>query len=527
MTNSALPPVDHEILIIGAGFSGIGVAIKLDEAGMHDFRIVEAGEGAGGTWHWNTYPGIGVDIPSFSYQFSFEKKPDWSHVYAKGAELKAYAEHCVDKYGLRSRFIFDTKIARIHFEEDAHRWRLSSTDGREFTARYVINATGVLSEPNEVRFNGIDDFTGPIVHTARWDHTLDLKGKRVGVIGTGASSVQVVPAVAPEVTQLTVFQRTPIWCIAKHDRPLSPRMQWTLAHLPGTEMLARIISQGFVETILPLAVHYHTLFPITKYAEYSARRMLARQVHDPGVREKLTPQYGFGCKRPSFSNDYLPAFNRTNVHLETAGIDRITPTGVRTVDGVEHELDVIILATGFKLPYSPGVPYECVGTDGIDLDAFWAKERVQAYEGVSIPHFPNLFAMFAPYGYNGSSYFTLIEVCAKHIVRALDQARRVGATRVEITGDANTRYFEEMMRRRKRQVFWQDSCREANSYYYDRNGDVPLRPVTTIETYWRSGHFDLTDYRFDRWRPTTTEAADVNETSTRRAGKRKGAAARA
>ncbi|WP_433678232.1 flavin-containing monooxygenase [Nocardia sp. CA-119907] len=501
MANSALPPVDHEILIIGAGFSGIGVAIKLDEAGMHDFRILEAGDGVGGTWHWNTYPGIGVDIPSFSYQFSFEKKPDWSRVYAKGHELKAYADHCVDKYNLRSRFVFNTRIARIEFDEDTHRWRLSSTDGREFTARYVINATGVLSEPNQVQLNGIDSFTGPVVHTARWDGSLDLKGKRVGVIGTGASSVQVVPTIAPEVKHLTVFQRTPIWCISKLDRPLSPRFQWALKHVPGAEMLARILSQGFVEAILPLAVHYHTAFPMTKYAEWSAKRMLAKQVHDPVIREKLTPKYSFGCKRPSFSNEYLPAFNRDNVLLETTGIQEVTPKGIRTVAGVEHELDVLIMATGFKLPYAPGVPYECIGTGGIDLDTYWDQERVQAYEGVSIPHFPNLFAMFAPYGYNGSSYFTLVEVSAKHIVRALDQARRIGATRVEITEEANKRYFNEMMTRRTRQVFWQPTCNTANSYYYDKNGDVPLRPVTTLETYWRSGHYDLRDYRFDRWKP--------------------------
>lgn len=488
---------DHEILIVGAGFSGIGAAIGLDRAGMSDYLIIEAGDGVGGTWHWNTYPGIAVDIPSFSYQFSFEQSTEWSRTYAPGRELKNYAEHCVDKYGLRSRIRFATKVLAAEFDDRADLWRVQlDAAGGVLTARFLINASGVLTTPKLPEIDGVDTFGGVTIHTARWDHSQNLTGKRVAVIGTGASAVQVIPEIAPKVAQLTVFQRTPIWCFPKLDLPLPAPVRWSM-RLPGGKALQRLTSQAYVEATFPIAAQYFTVFPLAKRMESAGRAYLRRQVRDPVVRAQLTPRYAVGCKRPGFHNTYLSTFNRDNVHLVVDPIARITPTGVVTADGTAHDVDVLILATGFKVMDSDNIPtFAVTGAGGQSLSRFWDEHRLQAYEGVSIPGFPNLFSIFGPYGYVGSSYFALVEAQTHHIVRCLTRARRRSATRVEISEAANARYFDEMMSKRHRQVFWQDSCRLANSYYFDKNGDVPLRPTTTVEAYWRSRRFDLDDYRF-------------------------------
>ncbi len=487
---------DYHTVVVGAGFSGIGTAIKLGQAGFGDYRVIEAGDGVGGTWYWNTYPGIAVDIPSFSYQFSFEQSAHWSRTYAPGHELRAYAEHCVDKYGIRPKIRFNTKVLAARFDDDHDLWRVQIDPGGDITTRFLVNASGVLTVPKLPDIDGVDSFAGITMHTARWDHNQDLTGKRVAVIGTGASAVQVIPEIAPIVKHLTVFQRTPIWCFPKFDVPLPAPARWAM-RLPGGKAVQRLASQAFVEATFPIPAHYFTVFPLAKRMEAAGLAYLRRQVRDPVVREKLTPNYAVGCKRPGFHNGYLATFNRDNVRLVTEPIDKITPTGVATRDGETHQIDVLVLATGFKVMDVDSVPtFAVTGSGGRSLSAFWDEHRLQAYEGVSIPGFPNLFSVFGPYGYVGSSYFALIETQTHHIIRCLKRARRRGATRVEVTREANDRYFAEMMRRRHRQVFWQDSCRRANSYYFDNNGDVPLRPTTTVEAYWRSRRFDLDDYRF-------------------------------
>jgi cyclohexanone monooxygenase len=487
---------DHHTVIIGAGFSGIGAAIKLDKSGLHDYLVIEAGEDVGGTWHWNTYPGIAVDIPSFSYQFSFEQRPDWSRTYAPGHELKAYAQHCVDRYGIRPSIRFNSKVVAAVFDGDRDLWRLQTDCGEEITSRFVVNASGVLTTPRLPDIAGIDSFRGVTMHTARWDHGQNLGGKRVAIIGTGASAVQVIPEIAPIVEHLTVFQRTPIWCFPKADVPLPTLARWAM-HVPGGKVVQRAASQAFVEFTFPVAAHYFTVIPLAKRMESVGLAYLRRQVDDPVVREKLTPKYAVGCKRPGFHNSYLSTFNRDNVRLVTESIENVTLTGVRTTDGGTHRIDVLVLATGFRVMDSDNIPtYSLTGLDGQTLSRFWDENRLQAYEGVSIPGFPNFFTVFGPYGYVGSSYFALIEAQTHHIVRCLKRARRERATRVEVSEDANARYFAQMMRRRHRQVFWQDSCRLANSYYFDKHGDVALRPTTTLEAFWRSRRFDLDDYRY-------------------------------
>ncbi|MFI1241385.1 flavin-containing monooxygenase [Nocardia salmonicida] len=488
--------IEHEIVIVGAGFSGIGVAIELRKAGFDDFVIIDEADGVGGTWHWNTYPGVAVDIPSFSYQFSFEQRTDWSRVYAPGRELKAYAESCVDKYELRPRIRFGTTVTGADFDEDADRWVLHTADGSDLTARFVISATGVLTRPKLPDIPGIESFAGTVMHTSRWDHRQDLRGKRVAIIGTGASAVQVIPEIASQVEQLTVFQRTPIWCLPRPDLPLPLAARLALK-VPGGRTLTRLVSQTYVEFTFPLAAHYHSSLPTAAIGERAGLAHLRRQVKDPAVRAALTPKYALGCKRPSFSNDYLSTFNRSNVTLETDPISEITATGVRTAEGTEHPADVLILATGFKVMESGNMPtYDLRGVDGRDLETWWDKNRLQAYEGVSVPGFPNFFSIIGPYGYNGASYFTLIENQTRHILRCLHHARTHDADRIEVSEEANDRFFREMLARRSGQVFWDESCATANSYYFDKHGDVPLRPSSTVEAAWRSTHFPLTDYVF-------------------------------
>ncbi len=488
---------DHEVVVIGAGFAGIGAAVKLDQAGVSDYLVVEGGDGVGGVWHWNTYPGVAVDIPSFSYQFSFEQSSDWSRVYASGAELKAYAERCVQRYGLRSRIRLNTRVLAASFDEDEHLWRLDVSTGDPITARFVIGATGPLSQPKRPDILGLDDFEGTTIHTSRWDHDADLRGKRVAVIGTGASAIQLIPAIAPLVDRVVVFQRTPIWCLPKPDRALGPLLRTVLRSLPGAKAAARMLSQVFVELNFTLPAHFNGVVPLARGAERVARLRLRKQVHDPQTREKLTPRYGLGCKRPGFHNEYLATYNRDNVILETTAIETITPNGVRTVDGTAHDVDVLVLATGFKV-FEPGsISYPIRGTDGVDLEQWWAVNRHQAYQGVSVPGFPNMFSIVGPYAFNGASYFHLIEAQMRHITRCLTHARRTGSTLVEVTAQANASYFESMLARRHNQIFFQPTCGSANSFYFDQHGDVPFRASTSLEVNWDSAHFTLDKYRFE------------------------------
>ncbi|WP_082810862.1 NAD(P)/FAD-dependent oxidoreductase [Alcanivorax sp. NBRC 102024] len=487
----------YGVLIIGAGFSGIGVAIQLEKAGLGDYMILEAGEGVGGAWHFNTYPGVAVDIPSFSYSFSFEKNPNWSRVFAKGNELKSYAEHCVKKYKIESKIALNTSVVGCDFDEANDLWCVRTGYGKEFKARFLVGATGVLNQPKKPEIKGVDDFAGITMHTARWDHSVDIKGKRVGIIGTGASALQVIPEIAPLTKQLTVFQRTPIWVLPKPDAKIPGKIRKLLSKYPLIQAPLRLVSQSAVEVGFVLTAHYHKQFKIAKYYEKLALAHLEKQVEDYDIRQKLTPKYGFGCKRPSASNNYLPTFNRSNVKLVVDPIDYIDEKSVHTQDRAKHDFDILICATGFKVFENGNMPpFPVKGVSGLDLEKWWDNNRYQAYEGVSIPGFPNFFMVLGPNGFNGASYFQLIEMQARHIVRCLKSANNKSARRVEIKPGANKRFFVEMKSRSKNQVFFSNNCGVANSYYFDKHGDVPFRPSTSLEAHWRSFTFPLSDYEF-------------------------------
>ncbi|WP_231855332.1 flavin-containing monooxygenase [Tsukamurella pseudospumae] len=486
----------HEIVIVGAGFSGIGTAIALIRAGFDDLLLVDDAAGPGGTWHWNTYPGVAVDIPSFSYQFSFAQRSGWSRSYAPGRELRDYAEQIVDEYGLEPKMRFDTRVHEASFDEATSLWTIATSTG-EITARWLIHAGGPLSQPKLPDIEGIDSFTDDTMHTSRWDHEVSTAGKRVGIIGTGATAVQVIPEIAADTAHLTVFQRTPIWCLPKPDFPLGRVGRAGLAAIPGMRQAARLASQAFVEATFPVLAHFHRWIPGTDALEVAARSYIRSQVSDPATRGKLTPAYALGCKRPSFHNSYLSTFNRPNVALETTSIEAITPTGIRTTDGTEHPLDVLILATGFKVTDKDALPtYRLTTADGTDLADHWESERFRSYQGVATAGFPNFFTVFGPYGYNGASFFTLVENSAAHIVRVLDEARRRDAITAEVTTTAQDAYMESILARGPLQVFSNPTCASANSYYFTKNGDVPFRASTTLEAAWHSRRFPLSDYAF-------------------------------
>ncbi|WP_336670233.1 flavin-containing monooxygenase [Tsukamurella sp. USMM236] len=497
MPDAPLPLAPHhEIVIVGAGFSGLGTAIALARAGFDDVLLVDDAAGPGGTWHWNTYPGVAVDIPSFSYQFSFAQRSTWSRSYAPGRELRAYAEQIVDEYDLAPRLRFGTRVHAASFDEATARWTIATSTG-EIPARWLIHAGGPLSQPKLPEIDGIDSFEGETMHTSRWNHDVTTAGKRVGIIGTGATAVQVIPEIAPETEHLTVFQRTPIWCLPKPDFPLGRVGRTGLAAIPGVRQAARLASQAFVEATFPVLAHFHKWIPGTDVLEIAARNYIRTQVSDPATREKLTPAYALGCKRPSFHNSYLATFNRENVALETSSIEAVTPTGIRTADGVEHPLDVLILATGFKVTDRDALPtYRLTAADGTDLAEHWEEGRFHSYQGVATAGFPNFFTVFGPYGYNGSSFFTLVENSAAHIVRVLEEARRRAATTAEVTTAAQESYMDSILARKPLQVFSNPSCAGANSYYFTKQGDVPFRASTTVEAAWHSRRFPLTDYAF-------------------------------
>lgn len=490
--------LDTEVLIVGSGFCGLGAAIRLQQAGV-PFLIAEKAHDLGGTWRDNTYPGIAVDITSFTYSYSFAENPDWSRVFAPGSELKAYADRCAAQYDLRRHIRFGKEVKRAVFDAANDAWTVSFADGTSLRSRYLVNACGVLTQPKYPDIPGLDSFRGKTVHTARWDHSYDLHGKRVAVIGTGATSVQLVPAIAPDVAKLHVFQRTPIWIIPKPDAPIARELRAAFRWVPFAQRSVRLATSALTEALMVVGVVYNKQVPwlvdsITK----ACLQHLARQVKDPVVREKLTPKYGFFCKRPSFSNDFYPAFSRDNVELVTDRIARITERGIVTADGRERELDMLVLATGFLVMERGNMPaFATHGRDGRELTDYWSENRFQAYEGTSVPGFPNHFMMVGPYSVTGASWFSIAEAQSEHLLRCILEARRRNKTRVEVRQAAHQRYFDKMLSRMPSTVFFHQDCTGSNSYYFDERGDAPLfRPTGGVELWWRSHRFDLDDYRY-------------------------------
>lgn len=493
-------PIDHEVLIIGAGFGGIGAGVQLGKAGIDDFLIVDKNDDIGGTWHVNTYPGVAVDIPSIYYSFSYEPPKKWTRMFASGAEVKEYAEQVVDSYQLRSRIRLGVTVNSAAWDEDHHVWRVDLDTGETIVARYLIGAIGALEVPQLPDIPGIDSYAGKVVHTSRWDHDYDYRGKRIAVIGTGATALQLIPEIADIAEQLTVFQRTPIWVAPKPDFEIPERVSKTLLSVPVLRRSIRAAVTVAVDFgITGIGVFYQRAPFLADALERSgAKSYQARLRGYPELARKLTPTYAPGCKRPSVSNRYLQTFTEPNVELVTTPIQKITENGVMTEDGTEREIDVLVCATGFKvMGKGTTPPYPMRGIGGLDLNQFWDEHRFQAYQGVSVPRFPNAFLITGPYGFAAGSYIAMIECTSRHAARAIAESRRRGTTKVEIKQKPHDAYFEKYSNRGARTMWLSPSCAGSNTYYVNYQGDaVTIRPSTHLEMWWGNKHFPLDDYRY-------------------------------
>lgn len=490
---------DYEALIVGAGFAGMGVGIQLQRLGIHDFRIMERSDDLGGTWHLNTYPGLAVDIASPTYSYSFEPNPYWSQLYAPGAELKRYATHVANKYGLRSHMQFNANIEKAEFDEGGGIWTVHVAGQAPVTARMLFLATGLLSQPKRPDIKGLDSFAGKVIHTAEWDHEYDLTGKRAAVIGTGATAVQLLPEIAPKLARMDVYQRTPIWVSPKLNPKIAPEVQKLFAKVPLTQLAARMTGSAVLEiAMVSAALHYRELPFISKGAEQFCLKHLYRQVPDPALRKKLTPAYSFGCKRPTFSNDYYPTFMRSNVELVTDAIDRIEADGIVTVDGKKRPIDTLVLATGYKVWEKGNFPaFDVIGRDGQELGAWWDRNGFHSYEGISVHGYPNMFYLASPYSFTGLSYFFTIEGHMEHIARCLREARRRKARTFEVKQRAQETFSASMRRKVESSVFANGNCASSNSYYFNQHGESTLlRPTPTPVSLLRARTYPLRDYQF-------------------------------
>lgn len=492
----------HDVIIVGAGFGGMGAAIELLGRGRTDVLILEREEDLGGTWHVNRYPGLAVDIASVTYSYSFEPNPDWSRLYAPGAELKAYASRVAEKYGLRRHMRFGVDVRAARWDARAAEWEVTVVrDGgleQKLRSRFLITATGFLSQPKLPDIEGIEDFAGTVVHSAQWDDSVPLDGRRLGIIGAGATGVQLIPELAKVAGHLTVFQRTPIWVVPKVDFPVPGPVKALFGALPITQRAARLANSTALEVLNTVGVlNYQYGHRFNDVAALLAKAHLRAQVPDPTIRAALTPSYSFGCKRPTFSNDYFPTFSRPNVTLETTSIRRVLPNGIEMADGTVHELDVLVLATGFSLWEKNFPAIDVTGRDERNLGEFWREGRFQAYEGMAVPKFPNFFSLHSPYSYTGLSYFWTIEAQMVHLRRVFDEIDRRRAHTVEVTEQANARFLATMSRRLERSVFQRGACGGSRSYYFDPHGEATLlRPSSVLGARRAASSFAIDDYAF-------------------------------
>lgn len=495
-----LSAIDHEVIIIGSGFSGLGAAVALQNAGIQDFVILEREEELGGTWVQNSYPGLEVDMPFFIYSFPFEMKSDWSQVYPTGPEMKAYTLHCAEKYDLIRRTRCGMAVEQAAYDSDANVWRVTVADGTSLVSRYLVNATGLLVLPKMPDIPGIDDFEGKLIHSANWDADYDLAGKRVAMIGTGATAIQLIPAIVDQVEQLDVYQRTPIWLLPKPNPKLTNAVQRVFRIAPFLQVLIRWLTNLIVEISMGMGMVRYTRFPwIFDWIEKKAADYVRSEIDDPELAEKLIPDYSFFCKRPSFSNTLYATLNRPTVDLITDPIERITQHGIETQDGTTRAVDAIICATGYNVFNRRCMPgYAVVGRDDVDLGEYWEENRFQAYEGATVPGFPNLFLFMGPHSAAGASYFTMIDTQSKHMTRCIREARKRGANYIEIKQGPHDRDFAKVNRRREATVLFGGQCGSSNSYYFDGRGDTPgLRPVTGFEHWLNSRFFSLNNYVFE------------------------------
>jgi cation diffusion facilitator CzcD-associated flavoprotein CzcO len=485
--------------ILGAGFGGLGTAIRLEQRGESDFLIFERSSGVGGTWWANTYPGCQCDIPSHLYSFSFAPNPNWTRTYPKQPELRDYLRATAEQFGVFEKVRFDTEVTAATWDEAANRWRIETSKG-PYTADLLVAAPGPLSEPSLPDLPGIDSFAGTLFHTATWNHEHDLRGRRVAVVGTGASAIQAVPEVAQQAAHLDVIQRTPPWVVPHRDRPITRVERFLYKTFPPLQRAVRTGVYLARELLVPGLVYRPKLL---KVVEKVARRHIADQVPDPVLRAKVTPSYTIGCKRILPSNKWYPALGRDNVELVTDGIAEITPDGYVTTDGTRHEVDTIIFATGF---YVTDIPLAniVVGRDEQRLADVWHRSP-QAYRGTAMAGFPNLFLLVGPnVGLGHNSIVFMIEAQINYLLGALDEMRARGAGRVEVRDDALKSYNQHLQAKMVQTVWNTGGCA---SWYIDAQGrNTTIWPDFTFRFWQQTREFDAAAYEL-----TPVRAAGAGE----------------
>ena len=474
------------VAIIGSGFAGLGAAIALQRAGFDDVVILERSSGVGGVWRDNDYPGAACDVQSYLYSFSFAPNTRWNHMFSPQGEILDYLRRVADDFGLLPKVRLDCPVEEATWDTDRGLWVLRTPQG-PVEAEHMVVATGALADPAIPELEGIEDFAGAVFHSSRWDHDLDLAGKRVAVVGTGASAIQFVPEIQPEVESLTLFQRTPPWVMPRHDRPIKGVEKLAMSVLPPLHLLrrARIYAQ---REMTVLGFRHPALM---KLAERTARKHLEEQVSDPELREKLTPSYRMGCKRILISNDYLQALDAPNADVVTSGIKQVTTAGVVDGDGVLHEVDAIIFGTGFK---TNGLPLtdRIHGPGGTTMAESWG-DSPRAYLGTTVAGFPNAYLMHGPnIGLGHTSVITMFEAQSRYIVDAVRHSVEHGVP-VEPTAEAQREFVSRVDELTDGTVWTSGGC---SSWYLDTTGrNSNLWPGATVDYHRRTLRFRPDDHR--------------------------------
>ena len=482
--------IKHQVIIIGSGFGGQAAAINLTKKGITDFKILERRNFMGGTWCQNTYPGAAVDVQSPLYSISFEPYP-WSQMFADGKELKDYTNHIIDKHNLRVKTSINTNVTKTQWNEVDKRWHIE-TSKDSYIAQFIINASGPLSMPVVPNFKGKELFKGESFHTNNWNHDFDYTGKRVAIIGSGASAAQVIPAVAPKVDHLHVFQRSAHWVMPRHDYVFND-FERKLININFIHKLIRIIVYWSLESRI-IGFKYSSKL-LKLFAQRKAENLLKKKVKDDELRKKLTPDYTIGCKRIILSNKLLPTFCRDNVSLLTKeeSIKEITETGIITNDGQNIELDLIVYSTGYDATDGL-ISYPVIGKDNHKLSDFWA-DYPRAYLGTTMPNFPNLFIVTGPNtGIGHTSAIFVIESQLNYvkdsITKTLDQKNEA----IEVTAEAEEKYTEEIHKEMEGTVWQNGGC---NSWYKSANGKViAMFPGFTFEYLYKAKNFKTKDHQF-------------------------------
>jgi cation diffusion facilitator CzcD-associated flavoprotein CzcO len=474
--------------VVGAGFAGLGTAIQLDENGFADFLVVDKGHSVGGTWRDNTYPGAACDVPSQLYSFSFAPNPGWSRSFSPQPEIQAYLERTAERAGVLDRFRFGVTVKALTWDEEDNLWHVQ-TDHGNVVADVVVTGSGGLSEPKLPEIAGIDSFEGEVFHSARWNHDYDLAGKRVAVIGTGASSIQIVPEITKQVSHLDVYQRTAPWVMPRKDRPYRAIERLGFRHLPFFQKAYRTGIYWGRECFVPAFVVNPRL---AAPAEKLARQNIERGISDPALRAAVTPDYQIGCKRILISNDYYPALAQDHVDLVTDGIAEITPTGIVTEDGTVRDVDAIVVATGFYTTEQP-ISQHITGRGGQTLAEAWRDTGMTAYKGTTIAGFPNLFQMVGPNtGLGHSSMVFIIESQIAYILSALQKMGEHGVVSVEPRPEVQDAWNADLQKRMQRTVWNSGGCA---SWYIDSHGrNTTLWPRTTFKFRALLKDFDLDRY---------------------------------